>query len=453
MRRHSSIGAVLLAAGLTTAVPAAAQTPCPRLICPTPPNTATTITDVIDTVFRFAGEFRPPENPLLTDAEYNRRIRDSIDGIAIGIGTALASFPIASSAGFAYVSDASGGARQLKSVSFGSTFVERAVTNGRGVFNMGVSFQHSSFDNLQGIDLKTTGFPSHSQLGDYLSGGTPDPRFDGMEVGDAFFAKLDVTSDVFVVSGSYGLSSQLDFGWAVPVASLSVRGQLVREYNAALDYDVPTFPVELYPNRSGSIVLADHAVDATGIGDIVLRAKYGFGRSDRQIGMLMGEVRLPTGDEENLLGTGEASFKLLGGGTKDFGIGSVNVNGGYTFGGLTDEVNFAAGTDVALLARKQLTVSFDFISQTLRDTVTGIENVVSLDQPGTVGVPLSRDIIVSHRFWERGSTTLNRAAIGAKYQLKGNWLLTGSGLFRLNDNGYQAKFVGFVGLEHTWVTR
>ena len=452
MRRRASVSAVLLAASLVAASPAAAQTCTARLICPTPPNTAATVSEVIDTVFRTAGGFRPAEEPLLTEAEYNRRTRDSIEGIATGVGTALASFPIASSSGFAYVIDPASGAPQLKSVSFGSTFVERSLTNGRGVLNMGVSYQHSAFDTLQGVDLKTTGFPATSQLGKYLSGGTPDPRFDGMDVGDAFFVKLDMKSSVFVFSGSYGLSKQLDLGWAVPVASMSARGQFVREYNAALDYDVPGVR-ELYPNRSGSIVLADHAVDATGIGDIVVRTKYGFGRSDRQIGMLMGEFRLPTGDEENLLGTGKTSFKILGGGTQSFGIGSLNVNGGYTFGGLSDEVNFAAGTDVALLARKQLTLNFDFISQTLRDTVTGIETVISLDEVLGVGGPLPREVVVSHRFWERGTTTLNRAAVGAKYQLGGSWLLTGSGLFRLNDNGYQAKFVGFVGLEHTWVAK
>lgn len=451
MRRHTSVGAVLLAVGLTTASPAAAQT-CPRLICPTPSNTAKTVTEVIDTVFRAASGFRPAEEPLLTEAEYNRRTRDSIEGIAIGVGTALASFPIASSAGFAYGIDRASGAPFLKSVSFGPTFVERSLTNGRGVLNMGVSYQHSAFDTLQGVDLKTTGFPATSLLGKYLSGGTPDPRFDGMDVGDAFFVKMDMKSSVFVFSGSYGVSSQLDLGWAIPVASMSVRGQFVREYNAALDFDLPGVR-ELYPDRSGSLVLADHAVDATGIGDIVVRTKYALGRSDRQMGMLMGEFRLPTGNEENLLGTGKASFKLLGGGTKTFGIGSLNVNGGYTFGGLSDEVNFAAGTDVALLARKQLTLSFDFISQTLRDTVTEVDTVTSQDEVLGLGNPLARRVIVSHRFWERGTTTLNRAAVGAKYQLGGNWLLTGSGLFRLNDNGYQAKFVGFIGLEHTWVAK
>ena len=451
MRRYETFRGLLLAASLAVASPSDAQTCVQILICPTPSNTATTVTEVIDTIFRRAGEISRGE--LISDAEYERRVTDSIQGIAVGVGTALASFPIASSAGFAQVKDQVTGVPLLKSVSFGPTFVERSLTNGRGVLNLGVSYQYSAFDTLQGVDLKTTGFPAMSQVGDYLIGGTPDPNIEGKEVGDAFFAKLDMKSSVIVMTGSYGVTDRFDLGWAVPVASLSVRGQFVRQYNAGMDYDLEGV-AELYPNRAGTLVLSDHAVNASGIGDIVLRTKYGFGPAERQIGMLMGEFRLPTGDEQNLLGTGETSFKLLGGGTKNFGIGSLNVNGGYTFGGLTEEVNFAAGTDVALLAEKKLTLNFDFISQTLRNAVTEVDTVVALDRVlGGGGGSQLRHVTVSHRFWDRGTTTLNRAAVGAKYQLGGNWLLSGSGLFRLNDNGYQAKFVGFVGIEHTWVRK
>lgn len=450
MSRNAGV-AVLFAASLAAASPAGAQPCTTRLICPAPSNSSSTVRGLLDTIFRTDRDLRPPTQ--LTDAEYERRLRLSIDGIGIGVGAALASFPIASSAGFAFVVDRNSGDRVLKSVSFGPTFTERSLTNGQGVLNLGVSYQRLAFDTLQGVDLKTTGFKTFSQLGDYLNGGTADPRLEGFEVGDAFFTKLDVKSNVFVVSGSYGLTSRLDVGWAVPVASMSVRGQLVREYNAALDFDAVPAIRPLYPNRAGSLVLKDEALDVSGIGDVVLRTKYGFGPANRQIGMLMGEVRLPTGNEENLLGTGKTTFRVLAGGTHSFGSGGLHVNGGYTSGGLSDEINFSAGTDVALLARKQLTLTLDFISQTLRDTVTGLATDVSTNEVLGQGGPLPRRVVISHGFWERGTSTLHRMAVGAKYSLGGNWLLTGSGQFRLNDHGYQAKFVGFVGLEHTWVTQ
>ena len=63
---------------------------------------------------------------------------------------------------------------------------------------------------------------------------------------------------------------------------------------------------------------------------------------------------------------------------------------------------------------------------------------------------LPRRVQISTETWNRGATTLLRGAVGAKYAIGGNWLLTGSALFRLNDNGFQAKIVPFIGLEHTW---
>ena len=44
---------------------------------------------------------------------------------------------------------------------------------------------------------------------------------------------------------------------------------------------------------------------ATGVGDIVLRAKYAFGDPTKQAALVSTDIRLPTGDEENLLGTGK----------------------------------------------------------------------------------------------------------------------------------------------------
>jgi hypothetical protein len=139
----------------------------------------------------------------------------------------------------------------------------------------------------------------------------------------------------------------------------------------------------------------------------------------------------------------------VAGATKSLGAGSLNVNGGYSLGGLTDEINLAVGAEVAVLERKQLTLAFDVITQTLRDTVTSTENLVSFDQLGTNDAG-ERRIIVSYGFWNRGTTTLARAAAGAKYAIRNNLLLTGSVLFRLNDNGYQPSVVPLIGLEHTW---
>jgi len=431
MVRNRVFSALVFVAGMAVAGPVGAQpVPCLVRCLTTPPNT---VTELLDSIL-----VRVVTDDSLSDAEFEQRQRVTRDAVAGGIATALANYPLgASSAGLVYVTQP-GTDPVLKSTSFGPFFVERSMTNGRGNLNLGFSYQQTSFDKLQGVDFKNVGFPNQSATGVYA---------DGSGVGDAYFAKLDVKSQLFVFSGSYGATDALDIGWAVPVASLSVQGQLLREYNAGKDADTEVVR-QLYPGRVGTELRIDETVDATGIGDVMVRSKYAFGRSTNQIAMISAELRLPTGDEENMLGTGEVTFKLATGTTKRFGDASLSLNGGYT-AGRTDEFNLAAGTDVALLARKQLTVSFDFIAQRLFDTVTSYVQEVTRDTGVPVGDP-PRRITWTYGDWETGNTSLYRAAVGAKYNFAKDWLLTGAGLFRLNDNGFQSVFTAFVGIERTW---
>src|SRR4051812_37597129 len=131
---------------------------------------ATNIGGLIDGLFRPTQPFNP-NGSTLSLSDYQRRAADSRDGIAIGVGNALSSFPLgASSAGFTYLVNPTTGERELKTVSFGPVFVERALTNGKGVLNMGVAFQAAYFDTLQGVNMKDDGFPLFSQLGTYADG-------------------------------------------------------------------------------------------------------------------------------------------------------------------------------------------------------------------------------------------------------------------------------------------
>ena len=68
------------------------------------------------------------------------------DGVAVAAGTA----PRLSSAGFSFTIDNVTGEPKLRSNSFGSLYVERALTNGRGVWSLGFSYQRASYDQVQG---------------------------------------------------------------------------------------------------------------------------------------------------------------------------------------------------------------------------------------------------------------------------------------------------------------
>ena len=69
---------------------------------------------------------------------------------------------------------------------------------------------------------------------------------------------------------------------------------------------------------------------ATGIGDIVVRAKYNFLRAWGGGLAAAVDVRTPTGDESNLLGTGGVQTKVYGIASVAFGKLSPHINAGYT---------------------------------------------------------------------------------------------------------------------------
>ena len=101
---------------------------------------------------------------------------------------------------------------------------------------------------------------------------------------------------------------------------------------------------------------------AAGLGDIMVRAKYNF--LTRRGGGLAAaiDVRTPTGDESNLLGTGALQTKLYGIASVAFGKFSPHLNAGYTSTGrgalpdvsLNNEWNYTAGFDLAVSPRLTL---------------------------------------------------------------------------------------------------
>jgi len=101
--------------------------------------------------------------------------------------------------------------------------------------------------------------------------------------------------------------------------------------------------------RGRQFTQATATASAVGLADMVLRTKYTL-YADHGSGVAAAvDVRLPTGKEENLLGTGTASIKFTGIGSVESGNAALHLNGGFTLGGLARE--FSYGGAVAVDAR------------------------------------------------------------------------------------------------------
>ena len=99
---------------------------------------------------------------------------------------------------------------------------------------------------------------------------------------------------------------------------------------------------------------AEARATATGFGDIALRSKVNLLALGASGLAVIGELRLPTGREEDLLGTGETSFRTVVIGSSEVGRLAFHGNLGGTFGGLSDIVEYRAAVTVSAVSRLTL---------------------------------------------------------------------------------------------------
>src|SRR5262249_13938624 len=139
---------------------------------------------------------------------------------------------------------------------------------------------------------------------------------------------------------------------------------------------------------------------AQGLGDVLLRGKYRFLDAARG-GLALGlDIRLPTGDSTELLGSGHLQAKASLIGSVAEGPFSPHINIGYAFGTggatteggvevlpeLPDEFSYTSGFDIA--AGNRATVSVDLLGRSLRKlgTLVPVERTfVYQDRNGVVG--------------------------------------------------------------------
>jgi hypothetical protein len=381
--------------------------------------------------------FQPGLQQLLTPFLFNQ-----------AISSQLSSFPLGSSSGgFSYNFDPAVGTFTRTSTSFGPSFAERAVTLGRRKVNIGMNYQHSSYSSFEGRDLEDGSIKFY--LTHIPSGGA---FFEGDLVEASL--RLNLSSNTAVFFSNYGVTDRLDVGIAVPIVNVSMDATVdARVLRLATLETGPTSAIHVFPNGTAEDTFSDSG-SATGIGDILLRTKYHFWQA-RGGGLALGvDVRLPTGDETNLLGTGAAQAAFLAIASSTYGKVSPHVNLGYTFARQSDnalffnadEINYAGGIEFA--PRPKLTLSADLIGRSLRDT--GRLEMIQRDFPfrtqaGVTGVSSFQEF-----GFREGDLNLNLAAVGAKFNPTGNLLLSANLLFPLSNAGVRGTVTPVIGFDYSF---
>lgn len=366
--------------------------------------------------------------------------------IAIGISTA----PVgASSAGFSYEFDPRTGEHTLKSQSFGPLFVERPYTNGKGVFNAGLGFTRASFSKFEGQNLNDDGLLLFDNRVRYL-----DDNYEQF-IEEYLTATPKVTTVNLLVS--YGVTRSLDVGVVVPYSSLKLDARRYWDYDVSRSYPfTPSDQAFFTQGPRGTNFdppgqVNSGSVSASGIGDVTVRAKYAFGAQGRKAAAAVVDVRLPTGDEDNFLGSGKTSTRLsLVGSAALTDVITFHANGGYRVGGLTDQGDYGIALDAALLSSKKLTASAELLGQYLKDGLAEIGELKNgpLNIATTLnGRPVNVVYSAAEPQFVLGGVNILRAAFGLKYNIAGTTLLTAGVLVPISDKGLTSSATAFIGLD------
>ncbi len=360
----------------------------------------------------------------------------------------ITTLPIGSSSGgFSYGLDASLGIFSRTTGSFGPAFAERALTIGRKRFSFGTNFQHSGFDTFEGKDL------DDGSIKFYL---THKPESGAFFEGDVIETALDLrlNTDTVAFFGVYGVTDRLDVGAVVPIVSVKMDASIdATVLRLATGSTGPTSAIHTFPNGEEQETNAKSG-SAQGIGDVLIRAKYRF--LDRPGGGLAAgvDLRLPTGDDANLLGTGAAQTRLSFIASRTLNKFAPHLNVGYTFSGtpsspfltLSDEFNYTVGTEVE--ATPRVTITADLIGRSLRDSGRLQEESRVFNFMSVTG---TRGSVTKTEFAKQnGNLNLLLGAAGVKVNVAGNLLISANAIFSLTKAGIRDTVSPAIGFDYAF---
>lgn len=343
------------------------------------------------------------------DAAATAATRDTISRALL---IELATLPIStSSGGFTYLFNSDLGTRERASRSFGPFFVDRALTSGRNQMSFGVTFRYSQFERLDGNELRT---------GDFVTTAT---RFrDEPTAFDVETLALRIDTRTVTGFANYGVADRVDIGVAVPIVSMDLAGERINTY------------------RGQTIPQAAARATTTGVADMAITARAHV-LGSRANGLTAGaQLRLPTGREEDLLGTGETSIRLLAIGSFEGTHASAHVNGGYSWGGISREANYSAAVTVAASER------FTVVGELLGRRIEGLGQIGQVTAPHPISIGVDTIRLLS-------TETATMTAVGVagfKWNVGGRWLVNGNVLIPLTERGLRARMVPAIALDYSF---
>lgn len=359
-------------------------------------------------------------------------------GAAIAVATALevSTSPLGSSAaGFVFKLDPATGLRVRTATTFGPSFAERVLTAGEGKLSVSANLTVATYDLLGDFKLNRMELVRVDQK---------DPALNTTS-----YSSLVLSSQTLVLFGAIGATDALDLSVAVPLVKVKLEG---------LSW------VERRNDPSQVLARAEASGVASGIGDIAVQAKYrllkfGEGEPDPGGVAVLGTMRLPTGDADNLRGLGitrtMGSLVVSSGrgrfrphGNVGFEFWSKGVDVGMDASGhmatAKNQIQYAAGLE--LEAAPKVTLIVDVLG---RHVLSGGRIAVQSFPPSSFADFPEVTAVDAQVAVPEGLRKITLAP-GLKWNVKGNVLLSLNALIPVWDNGLHDRFTPVLGLDWTF---
>jgi hypothetical protein len=430
-----------------TASTARAQMPAPYNLYTPVKNLATLFTElygpnglVVDSEATLPGE--QPHS-----AHFNSSFQSDFSQFSLALVDQFVNVPLPSPAsGFTYRFDPSLGVFQRTTQSFGPILTERAETIGAKHVSFGFASQRFTFDTVEGVDLtKVPAVFTHDNA--QLLGGRQDLV--------TTVNSISATVSQFTTFVTLGVTDRFDVSIAVPVLS----NHLTVVSNATIQRLGTTNPLTHFFRLSDGETVGNERIftasaSASGIGDVTVRMKGAIARRGAS-GFSAGlDVRLPTGDEMNLLGTGTTAVQPFAIFSTTFQSVSPHANVSYqwngssvlagnpsagTSGNFPDQTQYALGADIAV--NQHFTLVFDLLGR----YIINAERLRQEDFHALDGTSVFPNVAFS-----RDSFQMLNGSIGAKVNVFGRLLVDANLLFSLDDHGVRDKITPLIGFEYSF---
>jgi hypothetical protein len=212
---------------------------------------------------------------------------------------------------------------------------------------------------------------------------------------------------------------------------------------------------------------------------VTVRAKYQVWKGEHAGIAVGGDVRFPSGEALNYLGSGAYGVKPFMAFSYSFRRVSTHLNTGYEWNGssllagdispsqtagavapskspLPGQFFYSAGAEVGI--HKKLSAAVDYLGQYLTNATRVAPSVykelaactIPAPAPGGTCSTFSTTQVQDADFRQfKGSYTTANAALGLRYRPFGKLLLTANVVVKLNDAGLRSRYIPLLGISYS----